>query len=55
MTPDINNMETIADSRGPEKDHPEQNPADLLACSGLRAGLRLERQLLRSKVGNGLW
>jgi hypothetical protein len=55
MTPDMNNMETIADSRGPEKEPPEQNLANLLACSGLRARLGLERQLLRSKVGNGLW
>jgi hypothetical protein len=29
-------METIADSRGTGRGPPEQNPADSLACSGLR-------------------
>ena len=38
-----------------EWDPPRHNPADLLACSGLRAQLRLEQRLLRSKDGNGLW
>lgn len=50
----INNMETIADSRVPKR-NPEQNLADLLAYSGLRAQLRLRQQLLRSKDGSGLW
>jgi hypothetical protein len=31
------------------------NPADLVACSGLRPQLRLEQRLLRSKDGNELW
>lgn len=49
-------METITDSRGvPEADPPEHDPADLLACSGLKAQLRSEQRLIRSKDGNGLW
>jgi len=52
---DINNMGTIADSRRTGKGHPEQNPADSLACSGLRARLRLEQRLRRSKHGSRLW
>jgi hypothetical protein len=51
-------METITDSRGSyfvEGDPPKHNPADSLACSGLRARLRLEQRLLRPKDGNGLW
>jgi hypothetical protein len=52
----INNMETVADSRGgPEEDSPEHNPADSLVCLGLRPQLRLEQRLLRHKDGNGLW
>ena len=51
----INNMETVADSGGGQKRDPEYNPADSLACSGLRARLRLGQRLLRSKDGNGLW
>ena len=47
-------MGTITDSRGARKGSPEHNLADLLGCSGLRAQLRLEQQLLRSKDGNGL-
>jgi hypothetical protein len=42
-------------TRGPEKDPPEHDPADSLACSGLRAQLRLEQQLLRSQDGSVLW
>jgi hypothetical protein len=48
-------METVADSRGAGSGPPEQNPAGLLACSGLRAQLRLEQRSLRFKDGNGLW
>jgi hypothetical protein len=48
-------METIADLRGLKEDYLEQNPADSLACSELRAQLRLEQRLLRFKDGNGLW
>jgi len=33
----------------------EHDPADSSACSGLRARLRLEQRLLRSKDGSGLW
>jgi hypothetical protein len=33
---------------------PEHNPADLLACLGLRAQLRLEQRRPRSKDGNRL-
>ena len=49
----ISNIETIADSRGSGKDPSEQNPADSLACSRLRARLRLEQRLLRFKDRNG--
>ena len=42
-------------SGGTGKGHPEQNPADSLACSGLRARLRLEQRLLGSKHGSRLW
>jgi hypothetical protein len=51
----IYNMETVTDSRGIQKGPPERDPADSLACSGLRAQLRLEQRLLRSKDGSGLW
>ena len=52
----INNMETVADSREvPGENLPEHDPADSLACSRLRARLRLEQRLLRPKDGNGLW
>jgi hypothetical protein len=48
-------METITDSGGSEKRiPPKHNPANLLACSGLRARLRLEQRLLKSKDGSGL-
>jgi len=50
----INNIETIPDYKGLEEDPPKHNPADSLACLGLRAQLRLEQRLLRSKDGNGL-
>jgi hypothetical protein len=33
----------------------EHDPADSLACSGLRAQLGLEQRLLRSQDGKGLW
>jgi hypothetical protein len=55
MILDINNIETIADSRGTGKGPLEPNPADSLACLGLRARLRLERRLLRFKDRIGLW
>jgi hypothetical protein len=41
--------------KGARRGSPEHNPADSLACSGLRAQLRLEQQLLRLKDGDGLW
>jgi hypothetical protein len=50
---DINNIETIADSRGTGRGPLQPNPAGSL--SGLRARLRLERRLLRFKDRNGLW
>jgi hypothetical protein len=40
---------------GARRGSSEQNPADSLACCGLRARLRLEQRLLRSKDGSGLW
>jgi hypothetical protein len=49
------NMETITDSPGARRGSPEHDPAESLACSGLRAQLRLEQRLLRSKDENGLW
>jgi hypothetical protein len=52
---DINNIETIVDSRGTGKGPLEPNPADSLACSGLRTRRRLERRLLRFKDRNGFW
>src|SRR5882757_6806587 len=55
IIPNINNMETVADLRGPEEVPPERNPADSLAGSGLRARLRLEQRLLRFKDGSGFW
>jgi hypothetical protein len=48
-------METIIYSRGRQKGPPERDPADSLACSGLRARLRLDQRLLRFKDGSGLW
>jgi hypothetical protein len=45
-------MEPEADSREvPEEDLPEHDPADSLACSRLRARLRLEQRLLRPEDG----
>jgi hypothetical protein len=55
IIPDINNMETVADLRGPEEVPPERNQADSLVGSGLRARLRLEQRLLRFKDGSGFW
>ena len=48
-------MEIITDSLGARRGSPEHNPANSLACSGLRARLRLEQRLLRSKDRSGLW
>ena len=38
----MDNIETVTDSRGSQKEIPEHDPADSLACSGLRDQLRLE-------------
>jgi len=45
-------METVADSRMTGRGTPQHNPADSFACSELKAQLKLEQRLLKSKDGS---